>query len=129
MRENKMNCHLIEQARARQLTADTIQSEVAWTDSIFESDLFNVGIVKCRTCGQDFLYCFKQYTSMDGEDDYWTFWIPAKDGAIHDAKSAMHLLKFMGELVHECPHICWHPDGHVFWAEKGCPLAFIIFLP
>ncbi len=124
-----MTCHLIEQAKAKQLSAETVQAEVEWIETVCESDRFDVGIVECRTCGQVFAYCFKQYTSADGEDDCWSFWIPIDEQEVAIIRKAYPLLKFMGEMVHERPHICWHPDGRVFWADEGLPLAFVIFLP
>ncbi len=123
-----MNCHLIEQAKAGQLTADAIQEAVERVESVVESNTFDVDIVKCRTCGQTFVYGFKQYTSPDWEDDYWTFWIPIGEQEVATIREAKSHLELMGEMVHERPHICWHPDGHVFWAKQGLPVAFIVFM-
>jgi len=122
-----MNCHLIEQAKAGKLTDDVIQNDVRVTDSVHESDRFDVRIVKCRTCGQTFAHCFKQYTSPAWEDDYWTFWIPIEEQEVATIKGSKSLLQLMGKMVHERPHICWHPDGHVFWAEEGLSVAVFVF--
>jgi len=124
-----MNCHLIEEAKGRNLTAEKVKRETTWIHSILESDSFDVGIVKCQDCGQTFAYCFKQYTAPDGQDDHWTFWIPIEEPEIDNIRTANPLLKLMGEMVHEHAHICWHPDGHVFWSERGFPMSFIVFLP
>lgn len=124
-----MNCHLIEQSKAGQMTPDAIKSGVEWTESVLESDPFDVAIVKCRTCGQTFAYCFKQFTWGDGDDDYWTFWIPIEEKEIESVRVGGSLFKLMAEMTQDRPHICWSPEGRVFWAEKGFPLAFIVFLP
>ncbi len=124
-----MNCHLIKKSKAGELAADNLKRETTRIESILESDSFDVRIVKCRDCGQTFAYCFKQYAAPDGEDDYWTFWIPIAEQEIDTLRTANPLLKFMGEMVNEHAHICWHPDGHLFWSEKGFPLALVVFLP
>ena len=43
------NCHLIEQAKAGQLTDDVLQNDVRVTDSVHESDRFDVRMRFFRT--------------------------------------------------------------------------------
>ena len=125
-----MDCHLVKMAKAGQLAdGGAIGQDITRIDSIFESDQFDVSIVKCKQCGQSYVYCFKEHTSPDGDDDCWEFWVPIPDNEIKDVKAVAPLLKFMGEMVHSRPHICCTPDDRVFWAQNGFPLAFIVFLP
>jgi hypothetical protein len=123
-----MNCHLIKAAKTRTLTPVKVKSDTDRVEVILESDSFDVRIVKFQECGQLYLFCFKQYTSPDGEDDYWTFWIPIEESEIGVIKSGNPIQKVIGEMVEKRPHICWHPDGHIFWAAKGFPMAFFAFL-
>lgn len=124
-----MDCHLIDQAQERQLNPTSIRDEMTLIESILDSGPFDVAIVKCLKCGQIFVYCFRQYTSPNGEGDYWTFWIPVAEEEIEVIRTAKPLMKFMGEMVYNRPHICWHPNGQVYWSEKGSPMAFFVFLP
>lgn len=124
-----MNCHLIDQAQERQLNPMSIKDEMTLIESILSSDSFDVAIVKCLKCGQTFVYCFKQYTSPGAEDDYWTFWIPIAEEEIGAIRTAKPLMKLMGEMVYNRSHICWHPNGQIYWNEKGLPMAFFVFLP
>lgn len=59
--------------------------------------------------------------------DYWTFWIPIEEQEVAAIKGSKSLLELMGKMVHERPHVYWHPDGHVFWAEEGLPVAVFVF--
>jgi hypothetical protein len=124
-----MECELITRAKAKRLTPEAFRKETDVQEQILESDHFSVCVTRCRDCGQLIADCFREYTSPDFEDDCWTFWVPVTEQDVSGIKSAPILLKFIGELVHERPHICWHPDGHVYWSEKGFPLAFVVFLP
>lgn len=40
-----MNCHLIEQAKSGRLTAEEIQDEVGKSETVHESDRFDIEIV------------------------------------------------------------------------------------
>ncbi|MGO9138351.1 MAG: hypothetical protein ACLP9S_18555 [Syntrophales bacterium] len=122
-------CELIELAKEKRISADEIFSRTKQVESIFSSDDFDVAVEECQQCGKLFLYCFRQYTSPTFDDDYWTFWLPATHEEIQAAKTANILIKFMGEFVSKRPHICWHPDGYVYWSKNGNFLALIIFLP
>ena len=124
-----MNCHLITSAQEQKLTADRMRDETILVESIRETDSFFIKVLKCKECEQQFIQCFKQYTSPDWDDDYWTFWIPVDQNEVDRIKAAPNLLKHMGELVYKTSHICWHPDGNVFWAKDGFPMALIVFMP
>jgi len=121
-------CHLIGQAKAGELAAENIKKELVWLGAVRESDPFDVKIYACRECGQVFLYCFKQYTSAGWDDDYWTFWIPISEEESEGIRASQSLLESIAALLTTRSHICWHPDGQIFWAESGFPLAPIVFL-
>ena len=124
-----MTCELIAEAKSGKLTPESFQSAVKSTESIFSSDSFDVAVRKCTECGQLFIYCFREYSPISGNDDCWVFWIPVTQDEIERVKNAPILIKHVGELVNQAPHICWHPDGHVYWSENGFHLALIVFMP
>jgi hypothetical protein len=124
---NEKACHLINNV---QLSPDYLKEQLERIEEVLDCDDFTVIIMKCKDCGQLFIYCFREYTRPNWEDDYWTFWVPASQDEIDTLKKAEILMKFMGELIAEKSHICWNPEGKVFWSESGNPIiAHIIFLP
>ena len=124
-----MECDLIARCKSKALTSDDIGEQTEVLERIIESDRFDVSVVTCTECGQYFICCFRQYTTADFEDDYWTSWVPVDRDELKEIRNAEIPSKCMGEMVCQRSNICWHPEGHVFWAENGFPLALVIFLP
>ena len=126
-----MQCHLIEQARGSTLDLEEIKSSVEYTESIFKSDKFDVGLGICKSCGQIFISCFREYNTADFKDYYWLFWVPATETDIQRLRAAKLLIKFMAELIASQSHICCDDEGSLSWKEGGLPepLALTIFLP
>lgn len=124
-----MNCHLIEEAKQGKLLADGIKLKFDIIEEIYESDKFDVQVVKCKECEQVYIYCFKEYNTANFEDYYWTFWVPAEPNDIVELKKAPILFKFMGELIAKRSSICWDDTGKVVWAEGGRPVALVLFRP
>ena len=123
------SCHLIVEAKEKTLDTKEITDSIENTETICESDKFDVNVCKCKHCRQVYISCFKEYNMANGEDDYWSFWIPVTAEDIQNMKKADILIKFMGELVAGHSSICWGASGKVDWQEGGHPLAYLIFLP
>lgn len=126
-----MECHLITLAKEGKIGPDTIRDSFEYFEDICRSSKFVVALCRCKDCGQVFIYCFKEYNTLDGEDYYWTFWLPVSQEDIDGLKKARILLKFMGELIMQRPQICWADNDKIYWKEEGlpAPLAVPLFLP
>ncbi|MCK9554817.1 hypothetical protein M0R36_03245 [bacterium] len=123
-----MGCHLIDLAKEGKLTHNNLKNQTWVEESILESSHLDVGVVKCVSCGQLFICCFREYTSPDWEDDMWTFWIPATAEDIAGVKKNIDELSgFMEELISKRSHICWGPNNKVSWVDGGCAWSSVIF--
>ena len=123
-----MSCDLIERSKNKLLTADDFKNQTEVKEDIYNSDHFDIQVRRCNKCGQIYINCFAEYISYswESDDQCWNFWIPVTEDKVKELKEAKYLASFIEELVTDGGHICWHPDGKVFWAE-GCLVAPILF--
>ncbi len=123
-----MECDLIELAKAKQLTIETLRSMLQPVGEVISLDRFEVSIARCGKCGRFFIYCFREVIGLD-IDDYWTFWIPVDAVELPEVRTEQVLFQYMGEMIRERSHIVMDPDGKIEWNEGGSILGFIHFFP
>ncbi len=124
-----MACHLIEEAKKGSLDRKEIEESIEDIEQLADSDKFDVRICKCRACGQVYINCFREFNSLQFQDYYWTFWLPATPKDVEDLKKAKMTYDLMADVIRARPHICWDDKKTFFWSENGNPRAPTLFLP
>ena len=122
-------CDIIGLAKRNRLTEDDLDTALREVDDWIDTTGFFVATLACSTCQQTYIYCFRQYSAADSDDDAWAVWIPAYDDDINDLKRSNVLMRDLGDWIAEHDLICLSPDGKLFWAEGGHPPAAQVFVP
>ena len=101
------NCHLWQKEIVEK---DDLDFEVI--DRIIKSSHFDRFIVKCRRCGQLYLYEFVEIGKWTGGDIIYTAFIPVDEEDIEELKN-----KTSSELFAIKPRLQWEHDN-IYWVGK-----------
>jgi len=93
--------------------------------TMFSSSHWAFALQRCKSCGQSFLYEFKEILDWDeGDDDMWTRWIPLLPNEVEkinrklpDETKDQRKLNFLVELMGSRLRLTWHPNGDIYWNE------------